>query len=505
MRCLVVRGPRGRMQAVGDRDGHELIAARVELNLVDAVAVPVVCAEDGRDLVGQAHSRACSSLLAHPARPSRSHRVDRRSRDRVDQGSVVVKVFVDQRWRLVDDSVRTHAHGNPDTCGSAIMSKIPADSTDMELADDALCAALTAWLPGRRWYAGKGHDVVDSRILSRYRMDRFDHVVLGVELDGQGWQRLPGSGGGPGCVCSGARHRNDRAGPARGRAVNDGACVAALLEATGASPQLDPGQHRHGLRPNGEPARWDWTSFRLLDVEQSNTSVVFDDRALVKVLRRLNPGINPGGSALAVCPRPVVRMWRRSSDGSTAAGTIPTKGTWFTDIWQSSRSSIGRRRRRSSGVPGAERDDDFIDAPRNRTGHRPCVHADLAKSFPQTSISGGTSRTPHGRITRAARAVPEIVPMLADLLKQLEVMRRNDQVDVQRVHGTYTSDGCCGHRTDGGCAISRANRGQSRGPAPARPSDARRGGRCGHLPISRGLPRATRLLRPGGAVTSRRI
>ena len=67
------------------------------------------------------------------------------------------------------------------------MSKIPADSTDMELADDALCAALTAWLPGRRWYAGKGHDVVDSRILSRYRMDRFDHVVLGVELDGQGW------------------------------------------------------------------------------------------------------------------------------------------------------------------------------------------------------------------------------------------------------------------------------------------------------------------------------
>ena len=119
------------------------------------------------------------------------------------------------------------------------MSKIPADSTDMELADDALCAALTAWLPGRRWYAGKGHDVVDSRILSRYRMDRFDHVVLGVELDGQGWHVYQV----PVAVRAAFAQKHVIATTAQGLlvdAVNDGACVAALLEATGASPQLDP-------------------------------------------------------------------------------------------------------------------------------------------------------------------------------------------------------------------------------------------------------------------------
>ena len=80
MRCLVVRGPRGLHAGRGRPRRSWLVPRGVELNLVDAVAVPVVCAEDGRDLVGQApHSRACSepASLTQP-RPSRSHRVDRR-------------------------------------------------------------------------------------------------------------------------------------------------------------------------------------------------------------------------------------------------------------------------------------------------------------------------------------------------------------------------------------------------------------------------------------------
>ncbi|HPQ83242.1 MAG: hypothetical protein H6524_07560 [Actinobacteria bacterium] len=316
------------------------------------------------------------------------------------------------------------------------MSKIPADSTDMELADDALCAALTAWLPGRRWYAGKGHDVVDSRILSRYRMDRFDHVVLGVELDGQGWHVYQV----PVAVRAAFAQEHVIATTAQGLlvdAVNDGACVAALLEATGASPQLDP-----RATPARPAAQWradamGLTSFRLLDVEQSNTSVVFDDRALVKVLRRLNPGINPE----------VEVPWRLSTSGCQDVAQILG---WINGGWHDPNEGHvvhGHLAVIQEFYPGAvdagvlayqalKQDDDFIERAREIGQVTARVHADLAKSFPQTSISGEhlQGRLTE-RITRAARAVPEIVPMLADLLEQLEVMRRNDQVDVQRVHG----------------------------------------------------------------------
>ncbi len=307
----------------------------------------------------------------------------------------------------------------------------------MELADDALCAALTAWLPGRRWYAAKGHDVSESRILSRCRMDGFDHVILGVQLQGQGWHVYQV----PVAIRAGCSQEHVIATTAEGTlvdAVSDGACVAALLEAKDASPQLDP-----AATPVRPAAQWradtmELTNFRVLDVEQSNTSVVFDDRVLVKVLRRLNPGINPE----------VEVPWRLSMSGCQDVGQVLG---WVNGGWRDPDEAYlvhGHLAVIQEFYPGAldagilaykalKQGDDFIERARELGQVTARVHADLARAFPQTSISA--EHLEHrlaGRIIRAAHAVPEIAPMLADLLQQVAALSSRDhQVDVQRVHG----------------------------------------------------------------------
>ncbi|MEZ5157787.1 MAG: phosphotransferase [Candidatus Nanopelagicales bacterium] len=307
----------------------------------------------------------------------------------------------------------------------------------MELADDALCAALTAWLPGRRWYAAKGHDISATRILSRCRMDGFDHVILGVEPQGQGWHVYQV----PVAIRAECSQEHVIATTAEGMlvdAVSDGACVAALLEARDGSPQLDP-----AATPVRPAAQWrakamELTNFRVLDVEQSNTSVVFDDHVLVKVFRRLNPGINPE----------VEVPGRLATYGCQDVGQVLG---WVNGGWRDPDEAHlvhGHLAVIQEFYPGAvdagilaykalKQGDDFIERSRELGQVTARVHADLARVLGRTSMSAGhLERRLAERITRAAHAVPEIAPMLTDLLQQVAALSiRGQQVDVQRVHG----------------------------------------------------------------------
>jgi hypothetical protein len=48
---------------------------------------------------------------------------------------------------------------------------------------------LSAWLPERRWFAGKGHKITRMRIASRVPVcDGGEHVILAVEIDARSWQ-----------------------------------------------------------------------------------------------------------------------------------------------------------------------------------------------------------------------------------------------------------------------------------------------------------------------------
>jgi maltokinase len=320
----------------------------------------------------------------------------------------------------------------------------------MELADDALCAALTAWLPGRRWYAAKGHDISATRILSRCRMDGFDHVILGVEPQGQGWHVYQV----PVAIRAECSQEHVIATTADGLlvdAVSDGACMAALLEATVGSPQLDP-----AATPARPAAQWraqttELTNFRVLDVEQSNTSVVFDDRVLVKVLRRLNPGINPEVEVPA----------QLSTSGCQDVGQLLgwVNGGWLDP--DEAHLVHGHLAVIQEFYPGAvdagilaykalKAGEDFVEHSRELGQVTARVHADLTRAFPRSSMSAEhLQERLAARFTRAAHAVPEIAPMLTDLLQQVAALSSRDhQVDVQRVHGDlhlgqvlWTADG----------------------------------------------------------------
>lgn len=162
--------------------------------------------------------------------------------------------------------------------------------------DERLAAVLAAWLPGRRWFAGRGRAVTGIRIERRMSLpglpdgDRAELAVVRVEFDDGPAQRYQvpltfqaqrPAGLAPGSVLSEADE-----------VVVDGAADPATMTAV---LRLVAGGERYGqlwaeahasaVPDAGDP--------RLLGGEQSNTSVVFGDRVILKLFRRLWPGVNP--------------------------------------------------------------------------------------------------------------------------------------------------------------------------------------------------------------------
>jgi maltokinase len=167
---------------------------------------------------------------------------------------------------------------------------------------DRLDALLTAWLPWQRWFAGKGRPVAGVRVVQAVELaDALERggplgklLIADVRFaDGGpphryqvpiGFRRIPGAVG----------HQAVIAG------IDDLVCYDALHD-----PQLvlavlrlmAAGTSREGIRWHAGPGLAglldDTTPVRVLDAEQSNTSVVIGERAILKVFRRLHDGRNP--------------------------------------------------------------------------------------------------------------------------------------------------------------------------------------------------------------------
>ena len=160
---------------------------------------------------------------------------------------------------------------------------------------------LTAWLPSQRWFAGKGRAITAVR-LAEVTTAAADvavaHVVVGVQLDGDLWQvyQVPMSlyvDRQPGLTAIGQLGTGDWVHDA----LTDPAAVPALLPPSGTHAQVDPERtHRLDLAAGAHPAPAlqtvvDPDTYRDLPVrprgaEQSNTSLILGDIALVKFFRR---------------------------------------------------------------------------------------------------------------------------------------------------------------------------------------------------------------------------
>jgi maltokinase len=185
----------------------------------------------------------------------------------------------------------------------------PADAHDLVRQ---LGPALRDWLPGQRWFAGKGAPITAATPLATARLDSaLHHLLVRVEQPGrtpETYQLLLATD----ADRDAPRDLPEQAVVGRfpdGRLVYDALYgpahadrLLALLLARAALPdgltagQLPsgPAPVRTGAAPTGAaPTGAGPLTPRVITAEQSNTSVVYGDRMILKLFRRVSPGTNP--------------------------------------------------------------------------------------------------------------------------------------------------------------------------------------------------------------------
>jgi maltose alpha-D-glucosyltransferase / alpha-amylase len=171
-----------------------------------------------------------------------------------------------------------------------------------------LSAALGRWMPSQRWFAGKGRTVRDLRIddlvpIGGSGGDDLAMAMISVSFtDGEDHRyavplaHVAGSGAAsaelhrPGSIVA----RTD-AGVILDAMVHEPAVARLVASSTSRRSQSGRtgrlrGRPRPGLLTRGIDAG---STVHLLEGEQSNTSAIIDGRIIAKLVRRVEPGLNP--------------------------------------------------------------------------------------------------------------------------------------------------------------------------------------------------------------------
>lgn len=313
---------------------------------------------------------------------------------------------------------------------------------------DQLQRLVAGWLPTQRWYAGKGRagsvgvellatlseavDIYLARVtygedeIELYQLplvahpepvDYLEHVLLGTIDDN----------GAPIWIYD-ALHDKDVTGvwpeAIREERVGDGLRFARYVD------------------PDQLPT--DQTSL-VITGEQSNTSLMYGDIAILKVFRRLQPGVNPDievGVALAEhgarhVPRLLGSLHAERKGDEYALAMLQEFMTTATDGWELAKASV-RDLMNEADLHAEEAGGDFAGEA-NRLGVAVAeVHADLADAFGVSGSGDLRARATamHVRLDAAIAAVPEIGEF-ADGLRALydAFAEASADVSLQRIHG----------------------------------------------------------------------
>jgi maltokinase len=322
-------------------------------------------------------------------------------------------------------------------------------------------ALLEGYLVRTRWFAGKGRPfrVSQARVLADLSVpDRPSATVYLITVDyadeagGTELYQVP---------LAGYDDIEDRIGHAyvgaievEGRqrhlydAVHDRDAMALWLDAfiaAEATGEADVDGLRFHRLPDGEPLDPELRPSPMTG-EQSNSSVRFDETAMMKIFRKLSPGVNPDieihgeltrgrseyiadlyGWIEATVDGEVIQLamlqeyLRTATDGFELA--MASVRTLLADLEQEPDDSGG----------------DFAGEAARLGEALAKVHALLRERFPAGRSGAETAaelaRAMTGRLGEALRVVPEIEPHTARLRELYSAVAALDGLDVQRIHG----------------------------------------------------------------------
>jgi maltokinase len=316
---------------------------------------------------------------------------------------------------------------------------------------------LATWLPGQRWYPGTGTAVRDLMITADTTLVAGDpelrHLIISVPQDGEParYQVLAGIRA---QVPDSLRHAV--IGPAGANrtaydALHDPELTRILLRGMEREQTIGP------LRFFREPTAEIDTGLDslVLTGEQSNTSLTFGDRAILKVLRRVFPGPHPDLEVNRALAR------RRSTHVAEPFGWIEARGDGeptvlailsrflptASDGWSLAATSL-RDLYAGDGVsePGTIRPEqaggDFAGEAFRLGAATAEVHADLAAAFGTDDVRSGAFASMAGemiiKLGRASAEVPELHPYEDKLGSYYaDVADLRGPLPVQRIHGDY--------------------------------------------------------------------
>ena len=218
-----------------------------------------------------------------------------------------------------------------------------------------LAALLRTWVPQQRWFAGKARDFVDLHLHDAVLLtapgaeDLVLDVIVSVDYaDGHSEQyQVP--------LTAGAPEMDGFVGELDGLALVDATHVppaAQLLTAlTHEATERTTARGETLVRRPVDDQPVDLSDPRRMTAEQSNTSVVFGDRLIFKLFRRLEPGENPDVEVTRAlteadypnAPRQRGAFGIRHGDGSvTALGVLAEFVTGGREGWALATAEVGR-------------------------------------------------------------------------------------------------------------------------------------------------------------------
>ncbi|MFD5666590.1 maltokinase [Streptomyces anthocyanicus] len=314
---------------------------------------------------------------------------------------------------------------------------------------------LREWLPRQRWFAGKGRPVTGFSLVAATELLPADsrlglhHVLVrahqrhtpaggGAQEPGDCYQLLIGTREALPPRLAPALIGHVTEGPAAGRtaydALYDTRPAEVLLEALRTRVRIG------GLRFERAPDDVIRAGLvpRLMTAEQSNSSVVYGDTFILKVLRRIVPGVNPDlelplALAREGCPRvPAPAGWMVADlAGRTwVLGVLQPYLQGATDGWELALRELAKG-------------EDFATEARALGRATAEVHTALARALPTVTLGHAQARQLADGMTERLEAAARAVPLLRSYAPGLrtaftalaDLASEGRAWSAQRVHG----------------------------------------------------------------------